>query len=296
MNLQPKTERTDEKAIEAGDALARLLAPEAVPDVPLGQLTGRQLCKALFAAMAQGKEGEPRRRALIEEDARRLAAAGWLDAHGELRADKCDRCGEVCGSPAALVRHIAGVHVARETETDRVLRNLSDAGVRVPGLADAILRVELRMTGSITVTDGWPANGEGRTLLLLGDAGCGKTWAAGAVLAQSGGVFLRAADLSRPMADDVRRRVLYHGGVVVVDDLGTEHLGESQYALSVVDELVTARHDAGRSTLLTSNLPADCDRQTVRCGKCVRDRYGERLWSRARKVEVGGADMRRSTT
>ena len=293
MNLLPTTERTDEKAIEAGEALARLVAPEVVPDVPLAQLTGRQLCKSLFAAMAQGEAGTSRWRALLDENVRRLDVGGWLDDHGELRADKCDRCGEVCGTAEALVRHLASVHVARETETDRVLRNLSAAGMRVPGLADAILRVEMRMTGALKVTDGWPANGEGKTLLLLGDAGCGKTWAAGAVLAQSGGVFLRAADLSRPMPDDVRRRTLYHGGVVVVDDLGTEHLGESQYALSVVDELVTARHDAGRATLLTSNLAADCDRQTVRCGRCVRDRYGERLWSRARVVEVGGEDLRR---
>ena len=291
MNLQPTTERTDEKAIEAGEALARIMAIEPVPDVPAAQLTGRQLLQALIAAVAMGEVGASLRREVLDEAHRRLDAEGWL-VNGELRADKCDRCGEVCGTSENLVRHLASVHVARETETDRVLRNLSAAGMRVPGLADAILRVEMRMTGALKVTDGWPAAGEGKTLLLLGDAGCGKTWAAGAVLAQSGGVFLRASDLSRPMPDDVRRRTLYHGGVVVVDDLGTEHLGESQYALSVVDELVTARHDAGRATLLTSNLLADCARVTMRCGRCVRDRYGERLWSRARVVEVGGEDLR----
>lgn len=144
-------------------------------------------------------------------------------------------------------------------------------------------------------------------LVLSGDPGCGKTFAAvkwivdyvnddvhwptpGSAVQLKGRhpVFVTAAALARwdryeqePMAKLLRAPRL------AIDDLGAEYLDKNGFYAALLDEVLNERYAARVPTLLTTNLPVDE----------FKSRYGERIAGRIREtgtfVACGGVDLRR---
>lgn len=130
-------------------------------------------------------------------------------------------------------------------------------------------------------------------LLLRGGVGSGKTFAGAWVLLRqlereavakrpSGGsswdaaMFCTAPEFNglsdyHPEARAWMER-LCRCGVLVLDDLGTERMGDGE--LSCVQRVIGARHAGERRTVITSNLSADL----------FKARYGERVADRIREV------------
>ena len=139
-------------------------------------------------------------------------------------------------------------------------------------------------TDAIQGVEEWLGNPE-PTMLLRGGTGRGKSYAGYSAIAWRGGKLVCAPMLAVIHAErDWLDAMVRRPGVLVVDDLGTEHLGESAYAVSQLDALVVGRHNAERKTLLVTNATTES----------FRSRYGERVWSRCRVVEVTGPDMRQA--
>lgn len=259
------SERIGESTLE--EAITKAVAVQAVPGADLAALTGRQL----FAAVLDRE----RRDAAMAEVRRRLTASGWLDVRGELRPDKCGVCGEVLGSALALARH-------KHERAPSVLDLLTAAGITDGGAVEAVACGQLAQTPALDQVQDWLWSGDAAALVLSGGAGCGKTWAAASAIGQHGGAWADAHEFGRLVSDDRLAQLCHSGGVVVIDDLGQEHLGARAGGLSVVDEITSARVGARRRLVVTTNLrPED-----------LRARYGERFWSRVAVVEVGGVDLR----
>lgn len=88
-----------------------------------------------------------------------------------------------------------------------------------------------------------------RTAVFSGPSGIGKSIMAAWVLAQRGGLLVQPP----PVFDNewnARVRQALKTGFVVVDDLGTEPQGMT----GTFERLIEQRHDAGRKTLITTNL------------------------------------------
>ena len=146
------------------------------------------------------------------------------------------------------------------------------------------------------------ASPDARTLLLLGGAGRGKSWAATWALGAVGGAFVTATEVrpkdrwSDRFEDAVRHRLL------VFDELGGEAV--SEWHAHEVSSLIETRHNAGRKTVITSNVPlrfddVKADARERWKGRTLHDRYGDRLLSRlldekfSTVVRCGGDDIRR---
>ena len=121
-------------------------------------------------------------------------------------------------------------------------------------------------------------------LVLAGPPGCGKSLAAAWALAESGAgkwlsatllqsVDLELAEYGAPDSD-VRRGVAPDGfsakALLVLDDLGEEHVGASGWAVSRAQHLLCARHADGARTIVTTNLRRRGAGQFA-------ERYGERV-------------------
>ena len=113
-----------------------------------------------------------------------------------------------------------------------------------------------------------------RDLFLCGGVGGGKTRLAASILntryeATRDGFFVRVPLLLRdlqPTQDDARAEAagqleqrLRTESVIVLDDLGAERDGATDYTRRTVFDLYEARHDQGLRTIWTSNLRLDCD-------------------------------------
>lgn len=126
-------------------------------------------------------------------------------------------------------------------------------------------------------------------LVLGGPNGTGKTVGASWGLSRKGGMFVRAADLCRVSddADNDPDRIAARKSLLVVDDLGQEHVGGSDFALSVIDRVLGARYDSARPTIVTTNLNE----------KALEERYGDRLVDRLAEagafVPCAGKSLRR---
>jgi len=107
-------------------------------------------------------------------------------------------------------------------------------------------------------------------LLLRGPFGTGKSCLAAALLGELlkgdvQGLWISSAELMRrlmPGADEQYTDKLQAGmltrvktaDVLVLDDLGAEH-GTTSYARSQLLEIINARYDSGKPTIVTSNYP-----------------------------------------
>lgn len=124
-------------------------------------------------------------------------------------------------------------------------------------------------------------------MAIAGGVGAGKTLSGWWVVAQTDGSrFVVAPDIARVMSDESRHGYI-SASVLVIDDLGMEHMGPTEYARSQLEELLIKREMAGRPTLLTTNLDPETFRR----------RYGDRVWSRIYGsggfAECAGGDARR---
>ena len=74
--------------------------------------------------------------------------------------------------------------------------------------------------------------------------------------------------------------------LLVIDDAGTEHVGESGYSAARIADLLCERHAHRSKTILTTNLPR----------KPLAARYGERVNDRLNQggvcVALGGKSLR----
>lgn len=139
----------------------------------------------------------------------------------------------------------------------------------------------------------------GKSLLLAGDVGTGKTWNAyGAILAMAASgarfswQFLTMADMFaslRPRGDvdtEGEFQRLARVGVLVLDDVGAAKV--SMWTEEVLYRLINARYEWERPTLLTTNLGDGL-------GGMLGDRVTSRLVQMCTQVAVDGPDRRRES-
>lgn len=218
-------------------------------------------------------------------------------------------------SIAAVSESLAELRAWREANPDKArryeslmceLREVEQAERELASLARLAERMQASGVGSRTreaaesATDTpavfaarqWLATG--RTwLLLAGDVGTGKSvaavWAALEVARQGGTVaFRRAAEVARLSGFDAGADELAHlkrVTILVLDDLGTECTTE--WGQSILHELLDARHDDRRRTVVTSNLKRADAR--ARLG----DRLSDRVQQDGRVVWLEGSSHRK---
>lgn len=167
-----------------------------------------------------------------------------------------------------------------------------DPAPRVPLLKTAAMTAARAFAARTPTTIAIP--GEGKItvrgdetwLLLAGDPGVGKSLAAAWVLAADHGRWYRASDITRIRDGFEPDEVIDQPCTVVIDDLGTEHVGASEYALSVIESVLCGRYDHGRPTVITLNLNREDFRR----------RYGTRIDDRVTEtglfVELPGESLR----
>jgi hypothetical protein len=135
------------------------------------------------------------------------------------------------------------------------------------------------------------ARGEGKILMLAGMAGRGKSTAAAYALTFKSGLWVFAPHLSLLFGqhkDAVDDSAMNHAGLLVIDDLGSEH-SPGGHVAGRVNAVLVIREAHGLPTALTTNLPAE-KFKTI---------YGDRIVSRlnAKKESLGwqvldGPDLR----
>lgn len=195
-------------------------------------------------------------------DASRRAIRAWEDENPVLAAEH-----------AALVE-------AHQTLSD-ALAQASKA--RMDG-ARPVLPETLRSTPALVAVEAWLARPE-QWMLLLGDHGVGKTVALRHALARRSDTYTRAVDLvADALADRRSERRCVEASTLAVDDLGRE--GTSEAARRVLFSILDARHEAGRRTVLATNLRIEP----------LRAHLGEALVDRVRSScfvsHAGGASLR----
>jgi len=144
------------------------------------------------------------------------------------------------------------------------------------------------------------------TLVLSGLPGLGKSTAAAWLFAEEQyGEWVAAGDIRNDTEWHQRRKGLHDGYIVYVDDLGCE---ATPYATAELATLIERRHDAGKRTVITTNLLMHSDyrekmpedrRGAFPVGHCINERYGERVASRLSDDRtlvawMGGYDLRKA--
>ncbi len=138
-------------------------------------------------------------------------------------------------------------------------------------------------TPALTAVDRFLEPSDPKTILVLaGEVGTGKTVAAAWGAAVGRGRMVKAIDLLRAglyPQDPLFWPRLYTEKLLVVDDLGAEPLDAKGHQLAVISDVVDRRYDAGKKTIVTTNLAQAQFRERYGTGP------GERLWRRI--CEVG---------
>lgn len=142
--------------------------------------------------------------------------------------------------------------------------------------------VPLRKTDSMSAVRRVLENGP-PLVVLAGPRGVGKTVAACYALAKWGGKYLTAYQFARPGLDidELKRE-----RAIVVDQLGRENVGASEFALASLEELIDARYANRRLTLLVGNITRE--QFEARYGGIIEDR----LRGDGEFVLLGGESMR----
>lgn len=224
--------------------------------------------------------------------------------------------GEVTGGQAACGQCLQDRAVREATRGQAVAAEL--AGVPAP-LVGASLEYLKRKPGTATARAAaadWLDARADHDLYLFGPTGVGKTGLAVALGLEAvrrgivrSGVFVRVptliAQLRAAIRDDAGGRALSHverAPLLILDDLGAEH--GTNYTRTAIEGLYTARLDAGRPTIITSNLPIALDAQERAAEPGARryratlgeflddDRLVSRIAGHADIVEVLGVDQR----
>ncbi len=89
-------------------------------------------------------------------------------------------------------------------------------------------------------------------IALGGPRGVGKTVAACYAIAVKGGRYLTAYQFARPGLDIDEIKAL--SGVVVIDQLGRENVGQSAFGLASLEEVIDSRYAGMRTTILCANM------------------------------------------
>lgn len=122
----------------------------------------------------------------------------------------------------------------------------------------AIVRGEpLQATGALDIVQRWYRSTSKPTLIVAGNPGCGKSVAAAWLIAEAGGIWLRAERARRayvsnfgPDLDKLSEAL--SARMLVVEDVGTEL--DSQSFGGFLCELLEQRKSSHHRTLITTNL------------------------------------------
>ena len=125
-----------------------------------------------------------------------------------------------------------------------------------------------------------------RWLFLGGNVGAGKTLAACWIIAnwRDWGFFARASAIAK--LDDDLLGEAKRASLLVLDDLGDEYVGESQFGAVRIAELLTERHGNGLPTIATMNLKRS--EFVARYGERTNDRLNEL----GKFIAIGGPSLR----
>jgi DNA replication protein DnaC len=191
---------------------------------------------------------------------------------------------------ALLLEELEAVEFARVANNKRAARARDLAGrAGLPKLVrDALGTLErLPVLGHV---EAWLSSGKA-WLVLAGGVGTGKSVSAGYALTKAAEAdtvaWVTAAGFATAVggfSGQGECERLKHVGVLVLDDVGTEHM--SPFAASVLFEVLHHRHEDGRRTILTTNL----DRASLRAR--LGERLADRVASDCHYVEVTGASLR----
>lgn len=139
------------------------------------------------------------------------------------------------------------------------------------------------------MADRWIAAEQCILFVMYGGVGVGKSFAAAWTVAGIGnGLWLSARTVDNLEAWKEIQHRAHTVPLLVVDDLGTERVSESQWGTEQLASLLTGRIDAGLRTVVTTNLD----------GTAMTKRYGDRLRSRLNLrpqvglLDCGKADLR----
>jgi hypothetical protein len=191
---------------------------------------------------------------------------------------------------------------------------------RVAGVTDKVIRLVCEAVGKAPVVgdhkgtllaakraEAFVADRRLSTLVLTGLPGLGKSTAAAWVLAEAQhGAWLCAGDVRNDPEWHQRRKAMHDGYLVIVDDLGCE---TTPFATGELATLLERRHDAGKRTVVTTNLLVRAsDRERIPAelkprfpvGHSISERYGDRVASRLSDDRtligwLGGDDLRKAT-
>lgn len=134
---------------------------------------------------------------------------------------------------------------------------------RLPGMLLRKVRAGLQETPSRAAVREFKANPEACVLVLSGGPGSGKSIAAAEAICdeRSMGVWIEAGELiSPPPSDDEGgfnpdKRMREFPGCIVLDDAGAEYNSGKAYAASRIEAALISRVNAGKRTIVTTNLP-----------------------------------------
>lgn len=136
-----------------------------------------------------------------------------------------------------------------------------------------------RVSGSVYLT------GSEVIAVFAGNQGRGKTAAACYAIARLGGMYTRAPQWTRRNGVDIDEAI--RAPVLVVDQFGREHFGDSDWSRSQFEDAVDARYQAERLTFLVGNLQYEGFCQRLK-GTTVLDRiHGDGVF-----CEFGGESIR----
>lgn len=229
---------------------------------------------------------------------------------GGMLATGCPAChfANLRTSPAGSEQHLQ----AQQVQRDRVLNTLLIGSGITPRFREATLQ-SYRTGGNARMTavlercrefaENFPEHYQaGRSLLLVGNVGTGKTHLASAIAQHvirahgAQAVIVSAAQIIRVAKGAMARSAPYTEqdvikelvgfDLLVIDEVGAQ--GGTEYERGLLHEVIDQRYQQVLPTLLVSNLPADAS-SVPAGGLSLQDFIGERALDRLRQ---GGRAVR----
>jgi hypothetical protein len=286
-DAEGRLSRTSQPLRIGGDLNAALEAAKARADEAAADR--RRL--ACFPGL---EEGDEEAAVIACEDASAFVGCKWgttYDACPRLRAP--DRYDDVVRrlTKGNVADDETSVILAAARRRDRVpLRTLDALQVVRTVLARRRARVPLE-NGAEVRGGGARAPGEvhltgtERLVVLAGNQGRGKTLAACYAIGRQGGMYTRAPQWTR--RDGVSVEDAVRAPLLVIDQFGREHFGESDWMRSQFEDTVDARYQARRLTFLVGNLLWEPFVERLKNMTVVDRVLGEGVF-----VEFGGPSLR----